>query len=86
MIRVYKGHTASVTACAFSHDDRFVLSASEDQTARIWETMTGRCVAMFQAFDKLTSAQWSHQGDRIVLGGEAGIYLLQFNRNGLVEL
>lgn len=80
LLHVYIGHTDDVNACAFSPDERFILSASSDHTARIWETATGRCVAVFHAMGQLRACAWSHQSDRIALAGVSGVYLLQFRR------
>ena len=33
----YNGHKYFVYSLAWSHDDRFLLSVSSDQTARIWD-------------------------------------------------
>lgn len=38
------GHTDAVTALAWSPEGRFLLSGSEDCTARIWDTTTRECV------------------------------------------
>src|SRR5262249_31973592 len=43
-IQRFKGHTAPVTALAYSADGRFVVSGSEDKTARLWEVATGKVV------------------------------------------
>jgi hypothetical protein len=36
------GHDGPITAAAFSPDNRWVVTASEDRTARIWEVPSGR--------------------------------------------
>ncbi len=39
-----RGHTEAVTSLAWSPEGRFLLSGSEDCTARIWDTTTRECV------------------------------------------
>lgn len=36
-------HTATVRAIVFSHDDKYLASASEDHTVKIWSLKTGEC-------------------------------------------
>src|SRR4051812_9480194 len=36
------GHTAPVVAAAFSDDSRFLISASRDGSARVWDVESGR--------------------------------------------
>ena len=36
------GHTSRVNACAISPDSSYVVTASKDNTARIWDAATGR--------------------------------------------
>jgi len=39
--QVFKGHEWAVLAAEFSDDDKLVITASEDNTARIWSAETG---------------------------------------------
>ena len=36
-----EGHSGSVLSVAFLHDSKLLVSASEDETVRIWHTATG---------------------------------------------
>jgi len=45
LVRNLEGHTAYVTACVVTPDGRHVVSASEDQTLKVWELRSGRAVA-----------------------------------------
>jgi hypothetical protein len=42
MTRPYHGHTDRVWSAAFSPDNQLIVTASRDQTARIWEVRTGK--------------------------------------------
>jgi WD40 repeat protein len=47
-VATLQGHTNWVTACAVTPDGRHVVSASEDQTPKVWELASGRPVATLQ--------------------------------------
>jgi len=44
MLRTLEGHTGAVTAVALSADGTCAVSASNDETLRVWELASGRCV------------------------------------------
>src|SRR5262245_32474108 len=65
--RVLRGHTADVRSAVWSLDGKLVVSASYDNTARIWEAFTGRCVAELRGHtDPLNYAAFSPD-DRLVV-------------------
>ena len=44
----FQGHTGSVNSAVFSSDGQRVLTASGDNTARLWEAESGKLLATFQ--------------------------------------
>jgi WD40 repeat protein len=50
-IRCLRGHRQGVTALAFSRDRKLLASASQDNTVRVWELTTGKCLAPLQGHD-----------------------------------
>lgn len=42
----FEGHTGRITSIALSTDGRYIVSGSVDTTARMWDTQTGRNVAV----------------------------------------
>lgn len=43
---VMRGHGGSVTSAVFSHDGKYVVTASNDGTARVWAADSGRSLAV----------------------------------------
>jgi WD40 repeat protein len=42
LIRIFIGHTQTVESAAFSPNDKYVLTASRDSTAKVWRTGNGQ--------------------------------------------
>jgi WD40 repeat protein len=63
---VLTGHTDQIRLAAFSVDGRRVITASEDHTARIWDTATGREIARLKHANKVWQAAFSRDGTRII--------------------
>ncbi|GKS59793.1 hypothetical protein YTPLAS18_33200 [Nitrospira sp.] len=66
-LRVQFGHSASVNDAIFSSDSRYILTASEDRTVRLWEVGTGRDIHSFEGHDgPVLSAEFSADGHYVV--------------------
>jgi WD40 repeat protein len=64
-----QGHAGKVTAIAYSPDGKFFLTASADQSARLWESATGKFVREFgdgRPLGEVRSARFSPDGKRVV--------------------
>ena len=48
MVHALQGHTGEVNGCAISADGRWVVSASDDKTVKIWARETGEMVRTLQ--------------------------------------
>ncbi|PXX37206.1 NACHT domain-containing protein [Undibacterium pigrum] len=61
------GHTSGVTSCAFSPDGHSLLSASDDNTLRLWDVATGTLLREFIGHvDTVTSCAFSPDGHNLL--------------------
>jgi WD40 repeat protein len=78
---VLRGHEDAVKDIHFSPDARYILSASDDKTARVWDATSGTLVAILHGPTKrVTGARFSPDGKSIVTTGEDGavrVYLTE---------
>ena len=75
--RQLKGHSQNVVSAAFRGDDKRVLTAALDGTARIWDTESGKEIAALKGqSDAVFSAAFSGDGKQVVTvdGDTAGIW------------
>jgi hypothetical protein len=71
LLATLQGHQGSVTNAQFSPDGKRIVTASEDKTARLWETKNGGLLATLQGHQgSVTNAQFSPDGKRIVTASE----------------
>jgi len=65
-LRAVLGHQAAVRSAAFSPPDDRVITASEDGTARIWNTKTGALIATLHHGGPLNGAVFDSSGGRVI--------------------
>ena len=66
-IAALQGHSNSIISVAFSLDGRRLVSASPDQTARLWDGITGQPIAALRGHtERLWNALFSPDGKRVV--------------------
>ena len=65
-----RGHTKPVTSVQFSPDGAFVVTASRDTSARIWDTKTGKLLHTLHGhYGLVTDASFSPDGQWVATAG-----------------
>jgi WD40 repeat protein len=63
------GHSATVYSVQFSPEGQKIVSASADNTVRVWSAATGECEQTIEGHTgTVTSAAFSPEGQQIVSG------------------
>lgn len=63
---VYKGHNGAVWSCDVSRDSRRLITASADQTVKLWNVQTGTQIYSFKFDSPARSVQFS-LGDKLAV-------------------
>jgi WD40 repeat protein len=78
-LRQYVGHTAGIDSVTFSHDGKYILSTSDDSTARLWDAATGMELRRFLGHVGWVSGGAFSPDDKYVLtGANDGVARLWF--------
>ncbi|WP_178379837.1 WD40 repeat domain-containing serine/threonine protein kinase [Cryptosporangium aurantiacum] len=73
---VMDGSPSAARYAQFSPDARFVVSAGDDHTVRIWDLATGTCLRTLQASARLSSVQFSADARFVLAGTDDGAILV----------
>lgn len=67
---VLRGHTHDVNQASYSSDGNFIVTASADQTVKVWSAQDGRIVGELRKTAAVTSALFSPDRKSVLLSGE----------------
>jgi WD40 repeat protein/serine/threonine protein kinase len=71
--RTLRGHTGAVYHVTYSRDGRFLATAGEDRTARLWDRANGREVGRFEGHgSQVNCVSFSPGGTRLATGSQDG--------------
>ena len=74
---VEDGRRAAMLGAVFSHDGRLILTCSEDQTARVWDSTTCRQLQALVGHEAaVLSAQFSNDGSQIITTGADNVAMI----------
>ncbi|CAM9390945.1 unnamed protein product, partial [Chrysoparadoxa australica] len=63
-VGTYVGHQGAVWELSVSWDSKYLLSASADATARLWEVETGETLAIYSHNGPVRSVCWAEGGEK----------------------
>jgi len=65
----WKGHLRGVNSVSWSHDSKKIVSGSGDNTLRVWDSKTGKCIStLIGHLGSVTSVAFSDDSKMIVSG------------------
>ncbi len=70
-IKIQQGHNVQINQVAFSNDGKYVLTASYDQTSKLWEIASGKEIRCFAGHSSSVQSVCFSQNGRFVLTGSA---------------
>ena len=71
LIGSFVGHEGRVTDVAFSSDGKWIVTASDDKTARIWDAATSEVLHVLRGHTQaVLCARFSNDGKRVITGSD----------------
>merc|ERR1712224_168897 len=71
-VKTFKGHRRSVESAIFSADFKQVLTASNDNTAKLWDIKSGDCVKTFEHAGCVMTAIFSSDSNQVLTASADG--------------
>jgi WD40 repeat protein/serine/threonine protein kinase len=82
-----EGHRGKVTSLAISADGRTLISGSSDQTVRVWDLLTAKCVQQCAGHEApVTAVRLSGDGSVLVSAGKDGTVRVWSRKTGNCRL
>jgi WD40 repeat protein len=67
LLQAFQGHTSTINHCAISQNEKYLVSASDDYTLRLWEIDTGHCLHILQGHEgKVRGCVFHEQSNRVL--------------------
>lgn len=57
--QIYRGHTDMVRCLSVDPTGQWIVSGSDDETVRVWEISTGRCMKTLNVGGTVKSIAWN---------------------------
>lgn len=77
LLRTLSGHTGAIYGCAVSPSGEYIVSASYDNTLKVWDAHTGACHDTLLAGGQLYGCAFCPDNNHIIAVGKEGVYFLR---------
>lgn len=65
-IDAFTGHSSSVYSCVLTSDNKYIISGSGDNTLKIWEMETGKCIRTLVLLPGFETASWDGKRQKLL--------------------
>jgi len=69
-VGTYTGHQGSIWTVSISRDSNFIVTGSADNTAKLWETQTGKLLHSWSFNTAVKRVQWSEDDQYVLMVAE----------------
>ena len=87
ILKYLEGHSCDVFSVCWSPDGKYLASGSEDNTVKIWDAKSGKCIRTLKGHSKsVYSVCWSPDGKYLASGSEeATVKIWDANSGGCIR-